>query len=361
MRPGQNKRMRGRNNNNNNNNRKGPNPLTRSYESNGPDVKIRGTAHHIAEKYLQLARDAQTSGDPVAAESYLQHAEHYFRLIASAQQAQMGFNRPADEPDPDETDDDDVNAVPDRFASPPERPQPQLNPPQPYADRPYNGGERQGGFNGERPAYNGERPAFNGERHDRQDRGQQDRQGQDRGNYEGGRRNDRMGRGPRPYREQDGRPDQRGQDNRNQEYRGQERGYSDRQPESRPDVREGGRPDQQGGRTFSGPPRDRLRDAAVGEAQPEVNLREDPVQREPDVRPAEAPDLPAFIRAPVRLGQGPSETTEMPDALPAGTMETAAEGQGDEAPRFPPRRRRRPRVAAPGADEAPAEAPIPEE
>ena len=59
MRPGQNKRMRGRNNNNSNNNRKGPNPLTRSYESNGPDVKIRGTAHHIGEKYLQLARDAQ--------------------------------------------------------------------------------------------------------------------------------------------------------------------------------------------------------------------------------------------------------------------------------------------------------------
>ena len=77
MRPGQNKRMRGRNNNN----RKGPNPLTRTYESNGPDVKIRGTAHHIGEKYLQLARDAQSSGDPVMAESYLQHAEHYFRII----------------------------------------------------------------------------------------------------------------------------------------------------------------------------------------------------------------------------------------------------------------------------------------
>ena len=56
------------------------------YESNGPDVKIRGTASHVAEKYLQLARDAQSSGDPVAAESYYQHAEHYFRLIAAAQE-----------------------------------------------------------------------------------------------------------------------------------------------------------------------------------------------------------------------------------------------------------------------------------
>jgi hypothetical protein len=92
MRPGQNKRMRGRNPG-----RKGPNPLTRSYESNGPDVKIRGTPQHVAEKYLQLARDAQSSGDPVMAESYLQHAEHYFRIIAAAhqaqQQAQMGGPR----------------------------------------------------------------------------------------------------------------------------------------------------------------------------------------------------------------------------------------------------------------------------
>jgi hypothetical protein len=87
MRNGQ-KRMRGRNNNNNNNNnhRKSQNPLTRVYESNGPDVKIRGTASHIAEKYIQLARDSQSSGDPVAAENYYQHAEHYFRLIALAQE-----------------------------------------------------------------------------------------------------------------------------------------------------------------------------------------------------------------------------------------------------------------------------------
>ena len=84
MRPGQNKRMRGRPTNN----RRGPNPLTRSYKSNGPDVKIRGNAQHVAEKYLQLARDAHTGGDPVAAENYLQHAEHYFRLIAAAQAAQ---------------------------------------------------------------------------------------------------------------------------------------------------------------------------------------------------------------------------------------------------------------------------------
>jgi hypothetical protein len=98
--------MRGRNNNNsnnNNNNRRGPNPLTRSYESNGPDVKIRGSAQQIAEKYATLARDAQSSGDRVMAENYLQHAEHYNRIIAAAQ-AQVAIQQARDTRD--ETDED---------------------------------------------------------------------------------------------------------------------------------------------------------------------------------------------------------------------------------------------------------------
>jgi hypothetical protein len=113
MRPGQNKRMRGRSSG-----RKGPNPLTRSYESNGPDVKIRGTAQHIAEKYLQLARDAQSSGDLVMAESLLQHAEHYFRLIAAAQAAQgmPGYPRSQTDAEVEIDEDDDFAALPDRFA-----------------------------------------------------------------------------------------------------------------------------------------------------------------------------------------------------------------------------------------------------
>ena len=111
MRPGQqNKRGRGRgnngggsggssnnnNNNNNNFNRKGSNPLTRTYDSSGPDVKIRGTAQHIAEKYSTLARDSHSSGDRVMAENYLQHAEHYFRILAAiqAQQQQYAQNNP---------------------------------------------------------------------------------------------------------------------------------------------------------------------------------------------------------------------------------------------------------------------------
>src|SRR5215813_3728695 len=110
MRNGQNnKRMRNRNNNNNNN-RRGQNPMTRVFESNGPDIKIRGTASHVAEKYVQLARDARSSGDPVAAENYYQHAEHYFRLIAAAQE-QFRQNQPQprteNEMASEEGDDDD--------------------------------------------------------------------------------------------------------------------------------------------------------------------------------------------------------------------------------------------------------------
>lgn len=61
--------------------RRNGNVKTRVYDSNGPDVRIRGTCHQITEKYLNLAKDASSAGDHVLAESYLQHAEHYQRII----------------------------------------------------------------------------------------------------------------------------------------------------------------------------------------------------------------------------------------------------------------------------------------
>lgn len=67
--------------------RKSSNQVNKTLDSNGPDVKIRGTASHIYEKYQTLARDANSSGDKVSAENYLQHAEHYFRLMAAMQAA----------------------------------------------------------------------------------------------------------------------------------------------------------------------------------------------------------------------------------------------------------------------------------
>lgn len=64
--------------------RQGVNP-NRALDSNGPDVRIRGTANQIYDKYQALARDATSSGDRVKAENYLQHAEHYYRLIRAMQ------------------------------------------------------------------------------------------------------------------------------------------------------------------------------------------------------------------------------------------------------------------------------------
>ena len=60
------------------------------FDSNGPDVRIRGTAHQVTEKYLALAKDASSSGDRILAESYLQHAEHYQRIILSWDDDQSG-------------------------------------------------------------------------------------------------------------------------------------------------------------------------------------------------------------------------------------------------------------------------------
>lgn len=71
------KRHRGRSNG-----RRGPHGANSSMESNGPEVKIRGNATQLCEKYQSLARDAVTSGDRISAESYLQHAEHYHRVMA---------------------------------------------------------------------------------------------------------------------------------------------------------------------------------------------------------------------------------------------------------------------------------------
>lgn len=324
MRPGQNKRMRGRPSNN----RRGPNPLTRSYESNGPDVKIRGNAHHVAEKYLQLARDAHTGGDPVAAENYLQHAEHYFRLIAAAQAAQLqaqGGGRPPGEGEAYEIEDEDEGGgLADRFASPPERaPVPYAPPPQPYQPQPVPSAQ----------------PAASQPYVERAP-GESDRQGQgDRGGYQG--RPDRpsnrhQDRGPRPDRPFADRQDRQGQDRQGQDRQGQI-GRDGRPREFRP-YREPSLP------------------------------REAPAAAE---APVAASALPSFITAAPRI-VGPQDAGE---AQPALIVETGAEGGAAaelEAPRsepspdgrFPGRGRRR-RLRSPygfhagaNADEEGADTPV---
>ncbi len=102
MRHGTNRRQRGRGGNGNQQ-RRGGQQRMQVFDSNGPDVRIRGTAHQVTEKYLALAKDAASSGDRTLAENYLQHAEHYQRIINSwvqeetaKQESKQQENKPAD-------------------------------------------------------------------------------------------------------------------------------------------------------------------------------------------------------------------------------------------------------------------------
>jgi hypothetical protein len=113
MRPGQNKRSRGRNGGGGpygggggggsggsgggppHHNRPRPPHRVQTFDSNGPNVKIRGNAYQVFERYVALAREAQASGDRVAAENLYQHAEHYFRMMNLAGEGQgQGPPRP---------------------------------------------------------------------------------------------------------------------------------------------------------------------------------------------------------------------------------------------------------------------------
>jgi hypothetical protein len=82
MRPGPNKRSRGRSNGNNHHHNRPRLPYRiQTFDSNGPNVKIRGNAYQVFERYVALAREAAASGDRIAAENLYQHAEHYFRVM----------------------------------------------------------------------------------------------------------------------------------------------------------------------------------------------------------------------------------------------------------------------------------------
>src|SRR5437667_8684293 len=96
MRPGPNKRSRGRNNGNNpHHNRPRMPHRIQTFDSNGPNVKIRGNAYQVFERYVALAREAAASGDRIAAENLYQHAEHYFRVMnANGEANPHGAPRP---------------------------------------------------------------------------------------------------------------------------------------------------------------------------------------------------------------------------------------------------------------------------
>ena len=323
---------------------KGPIPLTRSYESNGPDVKIRGTAQHIADKYAQLARDATASGDPVAAENYLQHAEHYYRLIAAAQETyrqQFGTQgRPFDE-DGEEGDEEGMGSG--GF---------------PYGQRDRGmqaGGDEfgDGGGNPYEPRQGG------GDRQPQQgrfDRGERQDRGYDRGERQGGDRQDRNQRFDRNgerfdrngngYDRNGNRPQGERFDRNGSNYPQQNGERFDRQ-----DRPEGGERRERTGRGESreGGRREFNRDRERGQGRQERFAAP-----QPDDRDAPAGGLPAFLTTPVRstiaLDQDErreerSEVVEAP--VPAYAAEPEVAPVVAEAPEPRPRRTRRTRRTEP--------------
>ncbi|HJQ60477.1 MAG TPA: DUF4167 domain-containing protein [Vineibacter sp.] len=222
MRPNHQRRQRGRNGKPN----KFPN-RNQSYDSNGPDVRVRGTAHQIFEKYQALAREAATSGDRVMAEAYYQHAEHYYRII----QAQGGFIQPR-YPQPWEEseagDDGGAGAGDGQQAEggtagggldPTEVPQPSVDYPQRnagFAAGDDEQGPRDGGYNGEE-RYRGrdDGRGFDPRRQERRDDdggyGQQGQQGQ-RG------RRDFVTRAEQRYQDRQERPDRQDRQDRQDRY-----------------------------------------------------------------------------------------------------------------------------------------------
>jgi hypothetical protein len=84
---GQNGKQRSRGRSINGGGKKHLPPRNQTFDSNGPDIRIRGNAHQVLEKYLAMARDASSQGDRVSAENFYQHAEHYYRVINNQNQS----------------------------------------------------------------------------------------------------------------------------------------------------------------------------------------------------------------------------------------------------------------------------------
>jgi hypothetical protein len=313
------KRQRGRNRGSGGGNGGGGKPqqnANRAFDSNGPEgIKVRGAAQSVFEKYQQLARDAATGGDRVLAENYLQHAEHYYRMLRAMQPT-----RPASE-----------FIGRDGFSSVHEIDF-EAEPEEAVAEAPEAEGEegesaeRQDARREERQRYNNDRPRDD---RPRDDRPRDDRPREDRPRYN----NDR----PRDERPRDDRPrDDRPRDDRPR-YNNNDRPRDDRPRDDRP------RDDR---------PRD---DRTREERQRERLERQERFDRERTERPPEpvAAEAPREDAGPRLRGQD-GAISEAPAFLSRGAPEPRAEApriDAVEGEAEAPKKRGRPRKAA-AAEEA---------
>jgi hypothetical protein len=338
------------------NNGKPQHNANRAFESNGPDgVKIRGAAQHVFEKYQQLARDALTAGDRVLAESYQQHAEHYFRVLRAVQPQRLvgeimnrdafasGYDidfedesggqeevqaetvdaeaeRPADRGEwRQENRQQENRQQENRYERPRDDQRARDDRPR---DRNNGGGDRNNNNNGDRN--NGYRDDRNG---DRQDRSRDDRPRDDRP-QENRARDER----PREDRYRDDRPrDDRPQENRAREDRPRDdRPRDDRPRDDRP------RDD----RPRNNDRNDRYRDDRRTERGAERNNDPLPVvepQATPLVSEVDQPGSPILRSQDGGISQAPA-------FLQARSTTPAPEADNDAEVRPKPRRKRAPRA-----------------
>lgn len=277
------------------------NIVNRVFDSSGPEGKVRGTPQQIIDKYQVLARDAQLSGDRVAAENFLQHSEHYQRML---NEAQAELAREAEQRREQGGFGGQQNGQPRRFDE-------------------RDGGEGQGFERRDERGPGEPRPERREDRRDdrREDRPQGERRDdrrEDRDRPQGERREDRGERG-------EGRMDWLGRRNRRFENRNRPEGEA-REP------REGGR-DEESMLVETPEARAERRPEARSEPRPETRpeTRPAPAAEAPAVPEAEAPAQPR----PPRRGPRQAPEAAAPEAAPV-----APEAEAADAPRRAPRRRR---------------------
>lgn len=84
-----------------------------TFESNGPEGKLRGNAQQLFEKYTALAQDANSSSERISAEAFSQFADHYYRVhqtILAAMEQKRNTHENKSEPKQKSFDDASLSA-----------------------------------------------------------------------------------------------------------------------------------------------------------------------------------------------------------------------------------------------------------
>jgi hypothetical protein len=263
-----------------------------TFDSNGPGVRLRGTAHQIYEKYLTLGRDAASSGDRIMSESYLQHADHYYRYILANQGPLQEFQDRNDGQDGEMESEVTSFGQGEQPSNGDQQPQPNYQP-QPPQNQAFNGGQSEGTPlpgpsqpRNEGEGQHGGQGQHNQFRRDRFNRrfNRDNRQGQ--GNYQdqGGERRD----GDRRDGDRQGN-ERQGNDRQGGDRQGGDRQHADRQGGERRDNRNDNRGDNrnENRNEYRGDNRNENRGNRDGDRQ----------NRQPRRSEEEAFEPPAFLKA----------------------------------------------------------------